>query len=277
MFEGEFNQLQIQSIVKRSGFNYIHSASWGGASNLNPDELRRTGWKPVICYDNDNAGRKVIENLQRAKHYNIDLSKFKDFMESVKFEAFTTPGEGSDMDSFIRGFFETFSSWNEPENINKAWQAVRELIKNRQSYTWKAENANFAKSTDSNGRTKLVLPVIGEYFLGTEHIISRPSKQNSNIGIIYRYYKDGVYRTGNHYLKKKSQELLNEDTTSGRISEILKYIETATSGFFPVDQNGNSLIEGLNPEAIKLINLKNGMLNWKTGEFLPIIPNIFQH
>jgi len=83
----------------------------GGVQNADLQCLARVCKHPYICYDNDasNAGFKLVEKAT----------------ELMSVHALTTPGPGSDLDSFIRSF---------GADHEKAWEAVQELIGSVKSY-----------------------------------------------------------------------------------------------------------------------------------------------
>jgi hypothetical protein len=109
--EGEFNQLQLQSLVRRyeeeskQELGYVDVCAVGGVENADVLCLSRVCDYPIICYDNDEsgAGYKLVE---RATKYTPVL-------------AFTTPGPNSDLDEHIRSF---------GADSPAAYGAVKELI-----------------------------------------------------------------------------------------------------------------------------------------------------
>ncbi len=77
-------------------------------------------------------------------------------------------------------------------------------------------------------------------------------------------YYDGVYRPGgDRTLEKLAQDKLGNATRTSRIKETLDYIKRETYSELPKPQHD-------------YINVKNGRLNWRTGELLPHNPNIFE-
>jgi len=226
LFEGDFNTLQIQSLAKKNGLSFVHSASWGGASNLNPDELKKTGWEIIICHDNDDAGQTVIKQLQ----------------SQMTFHAFTTPGEGSDMDSFI----------NSIPDPAEAWAKVKDLIGNRELFYWKPLTPDFAR--DENG--KLRPGIIGKYFYG-----KYPSFSIRGESLFV--YKNGYYQDESHFLKSEIQELVGEkEINTYIINESISYIKHCDI-FSP---------DSINPHGKQLINLENCMLDWKNKKIYPHKP-----
>lgn len=109
--EGEFNSLQMQSLMKRVTGYYINCCSTGGCQGADYETITRVSKKPVFCYDNDpsNAGMKLIESAR----------------EYMNFTAFTTPESDSDLDSYI-----VSSGENHAEALNQ----IKNLIANRKSY-----------------------------------------------------------------------------------------------------------------------------------------------
>ncbi len=82
-------------------------------------------------------------------------------------------------------------------------------------------------------------------------------------GIFY-IYENGVYRLGGeNVLAFKAQTLLEEYSSNSRIREVVEHIRREVH---------------TNPPEISRthINVKNGRLNWKTGELEPHTPEIFE-
>lgn len=115
--EGEFNQLQLQSLCVRHSeaigkpLGYLPACSVGGVQNADLETLGRITRHPVICYDNDSsgAGFVLVRNAQ----------------ELLNVEAFTTPEPDSDLDDYIRGF---------GDNHTTAWEELKRLINDRHHY-----------------------------------------------------------------------------------------------------------------------------------------------
>ena len=115
--EGEFNQLQFQSLCLRYGettqqkIGYVHACAIGGVNNADIPTIHKIARFPVICYDNDTdeAGFALVKNAQQA----------------MSVTAFTTPNLESDLDDFIRSF---------GNNDAQAWKSIKKLIEERRSY-----------------------------------------------------------------------------------------------------------------------------------------------
>ena len=119
LVEGEFNQLQLQSlsarIAEKQGASpeegYLFSGAVGGVNNADSRTIRKLAKSPIVCYDNDvsGAGFALVEMLQK----------------DISLTAFTTPQPDSDLDSYIRSF---------GSRVSEAYDGVRDLVRNRQFY-----------------------------------------------------------------------------------------------------------------------------------------------
>ncbi len=115
--EGEFNQLQIQSLcarlAERDGQEpqYIPACAVGGVENADWVTIGAIARKPVICYDNDisEAGFRLVENARG----------------TLNVAAFTTPEPDSDLDEYILSF---------GDDTNAAWDGIKGLIQERRHY-----------------------------------------------------------------------------------------------------------------------------------------------
>ncbi|MCK5431517.1 MAG: hypothetical protein KAJ03_02170, partial [Gammaproteobacteria bacterium] len=75
-------------------------------------------------------------------------------------------------------------------------------------------------------------------------------------------YKGGVYvRGGEAVVLREAQEALGEQSRKARIEEVIKHIRIST--FSQADPFNHS---------IEIINVANGLLNWRTGELSPHTP-----
>jgi hypothetical protein len=115
--EGEFNQLQLQSLVARRAeaagkeLGYLFASAVGGVTNADYATIRKIARSPIICYDHDTsgAGFALVEHAQQC----------------MSLTAFTTPKPDTDLDAFIRSFGADHAA---------AWEAVKALITARQAY-----------------------------------------------------------------------------------------------------------------------------------------------
>lgn len=117
--EGEFNQLQLQSLFVRVAESkgdpidtcYVFSCAVGGVNNADLKTIREVAPNPIVCYDNDaeEAGSGLVKNL----------------VQETSLTAFTTPEVDSDLDDYIRSF---------GSDIEKAHASFRELVTGRKLY-----------------------------------------------------------------------------------------------------------------------------------------------
>ncbi len=115
--EGEVNALQLQSLALRvtnadaAGEAYVNCVAVGGVKTADWQTIRALADHPIICWDNDRngAGLELLEDAR--KHFSVT--------------GLTTPGEDSDLDSFIRSF---------GDDHGAAWAALRVLISARERF-----------------------------------------------------------------------------------------------------------------------------------------------
>jgi putative DNA primase/helicase len=73
-------------------------------------------------------------------------------------------------------------------------------------------------------------------------------------------YQNGVYQPcGDDFIRKQCRNRLGEESRTNRVTEVIEHI----TDLCKIDT------DELNIKAKELINVKNGMLNWKTGKLLP--------
>jgi hypothetical protein len=115
--EGEFNQLQLQSLCLRyekvSGkqIGYLFACAVGGVSTADHKTIHMVDPAPIFCYDNDvsNAGFELVKNAQ----------------QYMNFMAFTTPKPDSDLDEFICSFDKDYKA---------AWEVFKFIIDEGKPY-----------------------------------------------------------------------------------------------------------------------------------------------
>ncbi len=165
--EGEFNQLQLQSLALRYGevtgqhTGYVFASSVGGVNNADYGAIRKTSQHAIFCYDNDSDGAGfALVNKAR---------------EMMSVDAFTTPQPNSDLDSFIRSF---------GDDHKTAWEAIKTLVAGRKT---------FPRTYSGTGK---------EFFRENTFIPKRLAEaimERQNLryaGGVLWIYSDGVYRSG---------------------------------------------------------------------------------
>src|SRR2546427_3598918 len=242
--EGEFNVLQLQSLTVRyqestgETLGYVHACAVGGVTVADVGTIARIAPHPVIVYDNDanGAGFELVKCVQTA----------------MPVEACTTPlswGAKSDLDSHIRDFDQDYVA---------AWEGVKALIAGRQPY---------GRTYTGTGKEFFEYPVEGKSKVFTPRLLGEALLARNT----YRYtasqlwvYHGGVYLPcGEATLYADAQVLLGNERRNDRINEALGYVQVATR----VDDEG--------PPDCQYINLRNGRLDWATGELQPHTPAVF--
>jgi hypothetical protein len=115
--EGEFNQLQLASLVVRHAEaggkepQYPLVCAIGGVGNADYMTIRKVDRSPLVCYDHDasNAGFALVEKAR----------------ELMTVTAFTTPEPDTDLDAFLRSF---------GKDTHSALTAFKALLVSRQVY-----------------------------------------------------------------------------------------------------------------------------------------------
>ncbi len=121
--EGEFNQLQLQSLLvyrnqdTGEDWNYVPACAIGGVDNADFKTLAAVCPKPIICYDNDTskAGFQLVDKAR----------------DHMSLSACTTPELDSDLDQFIRSF---------GGRHTEAWKGVKTLLSEARSYSMRFES-----------------------------------------------------------------------------------------------------------------------------------------
>jgi P4 family phage/plasmid primase-like protien len=234
--EGEFNSLQLQSLLVRqaqakgkTAWGYLFACSIGGVNNADFRTMQRIAKAPIICYDNDPnaAGESFLEKAR----------------EVMSVTACTTPRPHKDLDAYICSF---------GQNDAGAWEAVKKLVAGRQAY-------------------HRLYSGTGQEFLRKGTFI--PKRLGDAIMERHRFkyavellwvYRDGIYRSeGEQVVTQAAQGLLGEERRQNRVEETLRYIETATYSTPPTPD----------PDYI---NVRNGRLAWMTKTLHPHTPEVFE-
>lgn len=240
--EGEFNALALQSLAMRyeeatgQTQGYVNCCAVGSVTLADVKTIQAAATKPIISYDDDAS--------------NAGFALVEAVQKALPVEAFTTPGTPSDLDSYLGTF---------GQDAQTAWHAVQALIATRKPYgrEYSMTGEEFFSTTITSPETLAFVPkLLGEALMEREY---------------YRYaasqlwvYVRGVYRPcGEATARTDAQQLLGEERREHYLQETLRYIEVATR-----------LDSELAPNA-QYINLKNGRLDWATGDLQPHTPEIF--
>ncbi len=209
--EGEFNQLQLQSLSLRYGevtgqhTGYVFASSVGGVNNADYETIRESSRHPVFCYDNDSdAAGVALVNKAR---------------ELMSVNAFTTPSADSDLDQFICSFGDDYKA---------AWEAVKTLVGQRNSFPriYSGTGMEFF-------RGKTFIPKrLADSIMEQQHFRHTAS-------VLWAFSKGVYQRDGEPLVRSEAQALLGEERRENRIVETIRYIETATRITAPDPSGGH--------------------------------------
>ncbi len=107
--------------------------------------------------------------------------------------------------------------------------------------------------------------ILAEVVTNTYHLLATPKSNTGKGGEVCYLYVNGTFiPAGADFVAEESHRLLSyfESSKPCRIAEVLSLIKITEAK----DQ------DSMNNRAMDLINCKNGMLDWKTGELLPHDP-----
>lgn len=104
--------------------------------------------------------------------------------------------------------------------------------------------------------------IMAAYFMKEHRFISTPIARDG-VGIDLFRYQEGVFRTGGYsFIRGETASLLGTNGRMKHIEEVMKL----------VNEYAKKPYEEMNKESKKLLNLKNGMLDWKSGDLKPHSP-----
>ncbi len=103
--------------------------------------------------------------------------------------------------------------------------------------------------------------LLADELMALDSYISTPVADDG-VGAFLYAYRDGVYQRAEEVASKKAESLLGVRAANARIEDAVKLIRRRAAS--PHDD--------LNPSGLDLINVQNGMLDWKTGKLKPHDP-----
>lgn len=105
--------------------------------------------------------------------------------------------------------------------------------------------------------------VLAQAIARKHHFLTSPIDE-AGVGVRLHLYEGGVFRpNGADIARRLAHELLGQSSKPERIE--------ATSAL--VKENSKVAARDLNPEAMNMLNVQNGMLDWRTGELKPHSPD----
>lgn len=234
--EGEIDALQLQSLAYSGYGKYINCCALGGAGTADLKTLAKLDYETIfIAYDNDDAGRGVVENAK----------------DHFSFNAFTFPDDKSDPDSYVRGF---------GENSRLCFRSLIELIKNSelcfQNINLISNNINAIRCSKYKSHTtnSKVAKIIIDYFLDTGKFI------NDNLGNSYFHNKKTNSLIEISQECKALKDLLSEFTLNPT-EVIYKYVVENLQIYArkngKVSEVYNSIFYNKNTNIVYLYNFKD--------------------
>lgn len=163
--EGEFNQLQLQSLIVNNGNTYINSCAIGGVLNADFQSLKEISKNWYICYDNDleQTGFELVKNAQN--HHT--------------FYVFTTPKTDSDLDSFIKEF---------KTDYHRAFLEFQSILGTKQKYYRNLNSVKEKINSIRNNHSKLKLHILSQKvsdFIINELSLRAEFYYNSNYNYLF--------------------------------------------------------------------------------------------
>lgn len=219
--EGEFNQLQLQSLMLNCDKNYVNSCAVGGVLTTDYKTIKELSKNIFICYDNDSskAGYKLVS---RAKEY-------------LSFKAFTTPHVDSDLDSFIISHNQNYNKaleeinkliilandhCKEPTSLKEAINSIRQNISKQKNFVIEAEVAKNIIEYLSETGTFYYNNISIYYFFKPSKCLIEVTKDNIELRILLNKFGLNPSESLFNYVL---QEIIITAKSIGKKSEIHVY------------------------------------------------------
>jgi P4 family phage/plasmid primase-like protien len=102
---------------------------------------------------------------------------------------------------------------------------------------------------------------LADHLMMLDKYLATPTTEDGRGVNLFRY-EGGVYRPGGFYARRVIRNILGDESEEKKIQDVIdSLLESAKCPY-----------EDVNKNACELINVANGMLNWRTGELLPHDP-----
>lgn len=179
--------------------------------------------------------------------------------------AYWTGGNAEQMDRLFRQSALYRTKWDQKNaGSTYGWKTIKKALS---STTFNKSIPNSSVNSKDNTEKDATI----DYFDGKKFI---PSRLGNDIikklkmifdGTQLYLYQNGVYRgTGEMIVRREAMMKLGERFKKSYVLETIYYVETATY----------KEVDDVNKDD-RFINVKNGLLDWRTGELKPHDPNIF--
>ncbi|MFD2446691.1 phage/plasmid primase, P4 family [Bacillus sp. CGMCC 1.16607] len=214
---------------------------------------------------NAKNGKKIADlfNGSTSSSYSSDSEAD---LAMCNYLAYWTNGNAEQMDRLFRRSALYRAKWDKKNagstyGLNTIEKALSSLKINKSI----SDSAPTVKDTTKKNEATT------NYFEGKTFIPSRLARDiMKNLKMIFDgsqlyLYENGVYRgTGEMIVRQEAMKKLVERFKKSHVTETIYYIETATY----------KEVDNVNKDD-RFINVKNGLLDWRTGELNPHDPNIF--
>jgi putative DNA primase/helicase len=158
-------------------------------------------------------------------------------------------------------------AWNAKNTPPLPQKEINDIVDN----VWAKEQLKREEEPPRKKKKKEPLPpwldegwrpsVLAAYVTQGEKYLATPISDDGR-GVKLLRYENGVYRPGSSFARSVIDDFLGADSSESRIRDVLNLIlERKKCPYKDVNKN-----------ADELINVKNGMLRWSTGELLPHDP-----
>lgn len=189
--------------------------------------------------------------------------------------AFYTAKNAVRMDNLFRQSGLYRDKWDKKHSVNGQTYGeitIQKAISDtNNTYSLSKKAKKFNNEQTNKQEKKEIKQDIADYFDGKKFIPVRLAKDiMNNTKMIFDgsqlyLYQNGVYRsTGEMIVRQESMNKLGELFKKSYVTEVIYYIETAT---YKETDNIN--------KDDRFINVKNGLLDWRTGKLYPHNPDIF--
>ena len=220
--EGEFDLLQLQSLrlnnARTNNNSYMKVVAIGGSNNPDFKAIKQICSRPIIIYDNDDAGISVVKKAQDFMH-----------LDAVK-----APAPFKDLDGFIRSF---------GSNYKQAWMSYQKMFskkvcyyRNFESMEKEITHIRLPKGIKEfylyNQVKEIILPDLyqrgtfyihgheGYYFIKEEKKLVKIYKENPELILLLSYY--GINKS-EQIFKFIMAEIINECYKNGIRSNVHRF------------------------------------------------------
>lgn len=201
--------------------------------------------------------------------FSSNAQPFEPGQVYTKFATYTLLNHNGDYaaaakDLEARGYGDAKKAKEEVEEFEKTVEAPKEVeavpFTPQTEYKKKKEKR---KSRERYFDGKEFLPeILSRDICSDFNFIATPIDKSGTGSTVY-VYKDGYFRgDGAYTVRMEAHRALDRDAKATRIDNVVELIRISKSMDY----------QKLNPKAKSLVNVKNGMLNWKTGELVPHDP-----